>query len=58
MPKYLIKEIKQSSKEIIDQEMDMSDINDTYEQNISPDENQMANSGQNNEPAPIAPSGF
>ena len=58
MPKYLIKEIKQSSKEIIDQEMDMSDINDAYEQNISPDNNQMTNNEQNNESAPMPPQGF
>jgi hypothetical protein len=59
MPKYLIKEIKQSSKEIIDQEMDMGDINDTYEQNISPDEN--PNTGMdttNQQAAPISPAGF
>jgi hypothetical protein len=57
MPKYLIKEIKQSSKEIIDQEMDMGDINDSYEQNISPDENPI-NGNEQNTPAPIAPQGF
>jgi hypothetical protein len=57
MPKYLIKEIKQSSKEIMDQEMDMNDINNSYEQNISPDENPLTSS-EPNEPAPIVPAGF
>jgi len=57
MPKYLIKEIKQSSKEIIDQEMDMGDINDSYEQNISPDQNPLSGN-EPTESAPIAPQGF
>jgi hypothetical protein len=35
MPKYLIKEIKQSSKEIMDQEMSSNDIEGDYSQAIS-----------------------
>ena len=49
MPKYLIKDIQQSSKEIIDQEMGTSDINNSYEQSINPDETQL---GGVNQPAP------
>lgn len=40
LPKYLIKEIKQSSKEIMDQEMSSSDIETNYSQAI--DNNQPA----------------
>lgn len=54
MPKYLIKEIKQSSKEIIDQQMDTNDIDNNYEQNISPDENPISGSEPTSS-APIAP---
>ena len=57
IPKYLIKDIKQSSKEIADQELDMNDINDNYEQNIDPEENQLGNENPN-QSAPISPVGF
>lgn len=57
MPKYLIAEIKQSSKEIMDNELDSSDMNASYEQNISADENQM-DTGEDNTPAQISPEGF
>ncbi len=35
MPKYLMKEITQSSKEIMDQELSTDDINQTYEDNLN-----------------------
>lgn len=57
MPKYLIKEIKQSSSEIMDQEMGTNDIDDSYEQNISPDENPVSGNSLS-EPAPNNPQGF
>lgn len=56
MPKYLIKEIKQSSKEIIDQQMDMSDIDSGYEQSIGGMENNPQQSMET--PAPMTPQGF
>lgn len=57
MPKYLIKEIKQSSKEIIDSEMDMGDIDDSYEQSISSDEGAMPSTNSMETPAPATPQG-
>lgn len=57
MPKYLMKEIKQSSKEIMDQEFDMDDIGNEYEQTISPDQN-IPQTGQEQAPAPMTPAGF
>jgi len=43
MPKYLMKDITQSSEEILDQQMNTSDISDNYEQQIS-----QQNSGEGN----------
>jgi hypothetical protein len=38
MPKYLMKDVTQSSKEIMDQELSTNDINQSYEDNLG-DEN-------------------
>ena len=46
MPKYLMKEIKQSSKEIIDQELNTADMENNYQQDI-------AAQPTNNQPNPL-----
>ena len=54
MPKYLMKEIKQSSKEIMDQEFDTSDISQEQEDQMT----QQAPAQQPEAPAPMTPAGF
>lgn len=54
MPKYLMKEITQSSKEIMDQELDMNDIGQGYEDSLDNPE-----STENNlDPGISSPTGF